>query len=195
MQRLMQRRCFEMLIAAVLSAALAAPAAAQQIYVTRDAQGNPVYSDRPSGSDAAPIELRESNVYDSQPTPEVQPRSHRRRDDDQAVRYSVRITEPADQEAIRAPEGRVQVLVSVEPSLQSGHRLELLRNGNPVPGSGSSFSVQTYDRGANEFVARVMDGDRELVRSEAVTVYMLRRGLLSPAPANPAPNFLPVGAP
>ncbi len=193
----MQRLALAVLFAAtVLLGAWTAPAAAQDIYVTQDDQGNPVFSDRPSGVDAAPIELRESNVFEAQPIPEVQPRTHRRRGEgSEAVSYEVRITQPAHEEAIRAPEGRVQVEVSVEPGLRPGHRLQLLRNGNPVPGEGSSFAVQTYDRGANEFVARVMEGERELARSEPITVYLLRRGLLSPAPANPAPNFLQAGAP
>lgn len=180
--------------AATALLALVLPAAAQDIYVTQDEQGNPVYSDRPSG-DTAPIKLRESNIYEAQPIPEARPTTGERDDAEAAIRYEVRITSPADEASIRAPEGRVTVEVSVEPGLGTGHRLELLRNGTPVPGSGSSFNVQTYDRGASEFVARVMDGDRELARSEPVTVYLLRRGLLSPAPANPAPNFPSAGTP
>ncbi|MCC5887556.1 MAG: DUF4124 domain-containing protein [Gammaproteobacteria bacterium] len=191
----MPQRPFAMLLVTSLLLALwATPAAGQEIYVTQDEQGNPVYSDRPS-RDAAPIRLRESNIYEAQPVPEARPRTERRRSEDR-ISYSVRITQPENEEAIRAPEGRVQVEVSVEPGLRSGHRLKLLRNGSPVPGEGSSFSVQTYDRGANEFVAVVMDEeDRELARSAAVTVYLLRRGLLSPAPANPAPNFRPLAGP
>ena len=191
----MQRYSFKtLMLAAALWAAWSIPSAAQDIYVTQDAQGNPIYSDRPSGGDAEPIDLRKSNTYDAQSIPEAQPSSRRRGDEaNEAISYSVRITPPANEQAIRAPEGRVQVNVSVEPSLQPEHSLQLLRNGNPVPGTGSSFSVQTYDRGANEFVARVMDGDRELARSEPVTVYLLRRSLLSPAPTNPAPNFQPMG--
>jgi len=198
-QPLMPRRPFEILLAAALLLTVwSLPGLAQDIYVTQDEQGNPVYSDRPRGDASAPIILRDSNIYEAQPIPEVEPRASHRRgqgNDDATVRYSVRITEPADEAAIRSPEGRVAVEVSVEPGLRSGHRLELLRNGEPVPGEGPGFSVQTYDRGASEFVARVMDGDRELARSEAVTVYLLRRGLLSPAPANPAPNFRPRSAP
>lgn len=192
----MQRHLFRILnIAAMLMATWALPAGAQHIYVTEDAQGNPIYSDRPSSVDSAPIKLREPNVYDAQPIPQAQPRLSRRGEEGNAARYNISITQPAHEAAIRAPEGRVQVEVSVDPSLRSGHRLQLLRNGEPVSGEGNSFSVQTYDRGANEFVARVMDGNRELARSEPVTVYLLRRGLLSPAPANPAPNFLPLGTP
>lgn len=193
----MRRRALAMLTtAAVLLANSAIPAAAQDIYVHQDAQGNPVYSDRPTNGDAATIKLRDSNIYDAQPILDVPPRSSRpERADRDAVDYSLRITAPDDEEAIRAPEGRVQVQVSVEPNLEPGHSLQLLRNGDPVPGSGRSFAVQTYDRGANTFVARVMDGDRELARSDPVTVYLLRRSLLSPPPANPAPNFRPPGAP
>lgn len=159
--------------AAALLAALVMPATAQDIYVTEDAEGNPVYSDRPSGN-TSPIRLRESNTYEAQPIPETQPGIQRGDDDDEAVDYEVRITRPADEATIRAPEGRVEVDVSVEPSLQRGHSLQLLRNGSAVPGTGSSFSVQTYDRGANEFIARIMDGERELLRSAPVTVYLLR---------------------
>lgn len=192
----MPRSPLDILAAIALLAALwAVPAAGQDIYVTHDAEGNPVYSDRPPSNDAAPVKLRDSNIYEAQAIPRTEPAPRRREQASDAVRYTVRITQPAHEEAIRAPEGRVQVEISVEPDLRPGHRLTLLRNGEPVPGEGRSFSVQTYDRGASEFVAVVMDGDRELARSEPVTVYLLRRGLLSPAPANPAPNFLPVGTP
>lgn len=193
----MRRHAIAMLTtAAALLANGFTPAAAQDIYVSQDAQGNPVYSDRPASGDAATIKLRDSNIYDPQPIPDVEPGSTRtEREDSDAVGYSLRITAPDNEAAIRAPEGRVQVEVSVEPSLKPEHTLQLLRNGDPVPGSGRSFAVQTYDRGANTFVARVMDGDRELARSAPVTVYLLRRSLLSPPPANPAPNFRPPGAP
>lgn len=189
-------RCLFATIVGLLLVAAPLAGAEQEIYVTRDASGQPVFSDRPRDDSSERVELRRSNIYEAGRQPRLEPRPDRRRSSDDAARidYRVRITSPADEEGLRVPEGRFQVQVEVEPGLASGHRLELLRNGEPVNGgNGGSFEVQTYDRGESVLVARIMDGDRELARSEAVTVYLLRRGLLSPAPANPAPNFRPPG--
>lgn len=167
-------------------------AGADEIYVTRDAEGNPVFTDRPGTTPSERLDLRTPNVYEAQSIPEPEPRPARRgRAADEGPQYTVRITQPADEEGVRAPDGQVAVSVSVEPGLQRGHRLELLLNGSRVASSGSagSFTIETFDRGENRLNARVVDGERTLAQSDTTTFYLLRRSLLQPGPANPAPNL------
>lgn len=182
------------LSAVLLLLAIALPAASgEEIYVTRDAQGNPVFSDRPGSGPSERVDLRPPNVYEAQAVPEPAPRAERRqRETAAASGYQVRITQPGNEEGVRAPDGRVQVQVTVEPALRDGHSLELLLNGSPVAsGRSGSFTIETFDRGENTLKARVLDGDREVAQSPATKFYLLRRSLLHPAPANPAPNYRP----
>lgn len=190
---------FTRLITTLALLAFALPfAGAEEIYVTRDAEGNPVFTDRPGTTPSERVDLRAPNVYEAQSIPEPEPRPARRgRDTEEGIRYTVRITQPGHKEGVRAPDGQVAVTVEVEPGLRRGHRLELLLNGSPVAssGSGGSFTIETFDRGENDLSARVVDGERTLAESDTTTFYLLRRSLLQPGPANPAPNYPRLQAP
>ncbi len=184
------------LAAALFLLAILQPVSAEEIYVTRDAQGNPVFSDRPGDGPSERLDLREPNLYEAQAVPTPRPRADRRpRETAAAADYRVRITKPDNEEGVRAPDGRVEVQVDVEPGLREGHTLELLLNGSPVAsGRSGSFTIETFDRGENSLSARVLDGDREVAQSPTIVFYLLRRSLLHPAPANPAPNYRPPGS-
>lgn len=101
--------------------------------------------------------------------------------------YMVLLNSPPPDTAYRRGGDPVPIGVTVAPSLQDGHRLEVLFNGQPIP-SGTSELVldESIDRGAHTLQARVVDATgKVLATSTAVTITVLQGSQLAPKPAPP----------
>ena len=96
------------------------------------------------------------------------------------VSYSIEITDPADDSAIRDNAGNLTISVRISPNLVAGHKAELRMDGNKVRGLTGTGPVQlnNVDRGTHQFKARVINEDGEtLAESNMVSVSLLRYSL------------------
>ncbi|RRV67970.1 DUF4124 domain-containing protein [Stutzerimonas stutzeri] len=172
--------------AAILLLASALPALAG-VYSYIDAEGNRVFTDRPSGQAVEEVQLKPSNSMASQPTPApraVQPPKQQAA----AIRYQLQILSPAADEAIRNNAGTVSVTVEAEPALQPGHFYQLLLDGEPfgAPGEQTSFQLSNVDRGTHQLAVAVVDAqERVLQQSESRSFHLIRTSLAQRRMVNP----------
>jgi len=156
--------------AALLGLLLASGIAnAAQTYRWVDAQGVVHYSDTPQPG-------AEKVTLPTAPPPAARPA-------DTAGYQSCAITEPAAEASLYAPDS-VHVVVSLEPSLRDGDRLQVLMDGQPLASkshASTSLEAPQPDRGAHALSAVVRDASGKMVcSSSAVTFYVQRPSLLSP---------------
>jgi hypothetical protein len=96
----------------------------------------------------------------------------------QAPAYTLfAITNPKDDEGVRANDGNVTVSLALQPALARGHRIQLTVDGRPLPQSGTSLSVTlvNMDRGTHAVSASVVDaGGQPVATTSSVTFHVLR---------------------
>lgn len=170
------------LIFALLFLLLALPVLGA-VYMEKDAEGNVIFTDRPNSEKAKPVEVSPPSVYQAPalPAPPPKPKPEKPRE----TRYeSLAITSPADDEAVRANDGRLSVSVSLSPKLAPKHMLELHMDGKKVAETqGSRFELANVDRGSHTLQVHVVDAKgRTLISSKPSTVHLLRYAIPRPSP-------------
>lgn len=172
--------------AAILLLATALPALGG-IYSYTDAEGNRVFTDRPTGQAVEEVQLKPSNSMAAQPTPAprvVQPPKPQ----EATIRYQLQILSPAADEAIRNNAGSVSVTVQAEPALQPGHAYQVLLDGQPfgAPGEETTFELSNVDRGTHQLAVAVVDAqERVLQQSESLSFHLIRTSLAQRRMVNP----------
>jgi hypothetical protein len=172
--------------AAILLLATALPALGG-IYSYTDAEGNRVFTDRPTGQAMEEVQLKPSNSMAAQPTPAprvVQPPKPQ----EATIRYQLQILSPAADEAIRNNAGSVSVTVQAEPALQPGHAYQVLLDGQPfgAPGEETTFELSNVDRGTHQLAVAVVDAqERVLQQSESLSFHLIRTSLAQRRMVNP----------
>ncbi len=172
--------------AAILLLATALPALGD-IYSYTDAEGNRVFTDRPTGQAMEEVQLKPSNSMAAQPTPAprvVQPPKPQ----EATIRYQLQILSPAADEAIRNNAGSVSVTVQAEPALQPGHAYQVLLDGQPfgAPGEETTFELSNVDRGTHQLAVAVVDAqERVLQQSESLSFHLIRTSLAQRRMVNP----------
>lgn len=170
---------------------LATPAA---IYKWVDEQGNVVYSDKPHPG-AQELNLPPPSVYSPAPiTTRTAVGTSSKRDAEDGY-TEVAIVQPQQDETIRDNTGMVMVQVALQPALKTdaGHRLTLLVNGTPQPGSyvSTSLRITDLDRGTHTVQVRVIDAEgNTIAESNPVTFHLKQASRL-----HPRSNLPPRGAP
>ena len=159
----------------LLIIALWAFPASGQVYRHVDENGNVSFTDQPPPN-AEPVEIRTPNTSAPPPVlPRVAPPPTG--NPVPSASYDVSITTPADQTIIPNGPGNFSVSVTVSPSLESDHRLQLKLNGTPrgEPQSASSWALTNVFRGEQRIsVAVIDDAGEQLVVSDEVTVFVFR---------------------
>lgn len=171
---------------AALLLALAAPANAG-IYSYIDADGNRVFTDRPTGQAAEQIELKPSNAMPALP-PAAPPTAAPGPAATAAIRYQLQIVSPAEDETIRSNAGDLLVSASGDPAPLAGHGYQLLLDGEPLSTAGpqTHFELHNVNRGTHRLQLRVIDANgRELARSPARTFHLIRTSLAQRRMVNP----------
>lgn len=155
------------------------PVFAADVYRSVDENGNIIYTDKPT-PDAEKIRIDEIQTIEPPDTPEFTytPPTPR----DEPSQYKVlKITSPADGDAIEDAAGNLSVSVSVEPALSPGHKIALFVDGNKTGEGGGSFNLQNVDRGTHSLSAAILDNaGNELIRSGPVSVTLHRHSKLHP---------------
>ncbi len=112
---------------------------------------------------------------------------------------SVSILRPQPEETLWNLEGQLDVQVSVEPEIQSDHRLKLYLDGTEVvgiPPGATSFTIDRVFRGMHTLRAAVQDqSGRQLGASEAIRFYVQQTSVQNPqgGPPRPTPRPRPRG--
>jgi len=168
---------------------------------TVDADGVVSYSDVPSAECENRLKLPASSTY--APRPIEQPQQQRSGATGSVIdftRYeSIRIEQPKQGGIVRSNEGRVTVVVGLQPALQPGHRVSLTVDGLAVGGSfdGLAIEVSGVERGTHTLRASVADANGRLLLSSSPVRFTLRKlGLTDsnpdnqpPPPPKPDPGF------
>lgn len=171
------------------------------IYRIVKPDGTVLYTDRP-GDAVERIEVVPGNRYRTPSAPTTEPPPSRRepaQPTPPTPEYQVSMVEPAAGTTVRAPGGRFSIRVSIDPAPADDLYLIAYINGeagnSPVPAAtDTDLEVFSEIPGDRQLQVALVDAEqRVLARSSTQPIYLLRRALLQPAPANPAPNWNPPG--
>lgn len=173
---------------------------AGEVYRWVDSEGIVHYSDTPAiGAEqveiAPPSTVPAWRGSGGEPVPE---------DEGNTAAYeTVRITEPAEQEVIRAPGGEVTINIELVPDLKPGHQLALALDGSRIAaGNSSRVTLQGLTPGPHDVTASVIDADETVLATAQSVRFFLRQpsainrpdALGRPtAPTAPAAPGVPVG--
>ena len=167
-----------------LSLLLPGPALAE-VYRWVAPDGTVHYSDEPREEGAERVELPPLSTVEPR-TGRVElrpsaPRLAQAEEGDESPGYrSFTFANPSPDEAIRANNGRIQVVMKLEPMLHAGHRIRVSMDGEPLKEGTTalSFPVPNVARGTHTLSAEVLDNRGETqVTAPAVTFHVLRVAL------------------
>ena len=147
------------------------------VYMEKDAEGNTVFTDRPSSENAKPIKLSPSSTYKAPAIPSAPADSQTTEQDSDAQGYEfIAITHPADDSPIRANNGELEINIDLTPALKPNHHFVLLMDGVPATeGQSTTLYLQNVDRGTHAIQVQIVDdNDNVIISSESVTFHMLR---------------------
>ena len=161
------------LLLASLAATVAATALAQgQVYKSRDAQGNVIFSDT-SSERASTVTVPPTNTIPVVAAP-ARPVAAPATGDAAGAGYALAITTPVEGQTVFSAVGALDVSLSVSPALQPGHSLRLDGAPADLPQQGS-LTLEGLGPGPHTLQAQVVDGNGEIVQSSGtVTVQMQR---------------------
>lgn len=155
------------------------PLAHGEIYKIVDDSGKVTFTDIPpngSGASDKKVQLGEPNTQLPIAIPEKTLQSTGY--EIPVVKYQfVKIIQPSNNTTI--PPGQLEVVIqaSSQPSLQTGHLLRVLYDGQPVapPAETTSVTIRDLYRGAHQVKAQIVDDKhRVLIESNAVTIHVKR---------------------
>ena len=164
-----------LLLASLLATAASLAQAQAEVYKSRDAQGNVIFSDKSSGS-AEAVKLPPTNTIPEVAAPQGQAPSAA--PVGAAGGYTLAIVSPVDGQTVFSATATLDVGVSVAPALQPGHSLRLLLDGAPagIPQRGS-ITLEGVSQGTHTLELQVLDANGDLVQSSGtVSVHLQRPG-------------------
>ncbi len=157
------------------------------IYSYTDAEGNRVFTDRPGGRAAEPVQTKPSNSMPAQPVPLATPPVKIMKAP--VPSYTLlEIVHPEPDATIRSNAGALTVGVTSDPPLHPGHQYRLLLDGVAAgaAGAGAEIALEGVDRGSHQLILEVIDSKGFTVSSSAPrTVHMLRTSFAQRRAVNP----------
>lgn len=169
-------RLVQPLLLASLAAATSLVQAQTEVYKSRDAQGNVIFSDKSSASGEA-VKLPPTNTLPEVAAP-TRPPTTPATTGAAAVGYTLAIVTPVADQTVFSATGSLEVSVSVAPALQPGHSLRLLLDGTPagIPQQGA-ITLEGVGQGTHTLEVQVLDASGELVQSSGtISVHLQRPG-------------------
>lgn len=103
------------------------------------------------------------------------------------VSYVITMKGPSPDGTYRRGDDAVPVAVSVSPSLEKGHDLVLLLDGQPWQGEAIVFD-DALDRGAHTLEARVVGEQGNVLASSSLTFYVKQHSTMAPTAPKPKPK-------
>jgi hypothetical protein len=155
-------------------ALLCTTAFAQQVYVSVDKNGIPLYSDQPvAGSKKLELKVSLQNQQPQQDT-QLEPLASLT---DEAAPYQLTILNPAMEATVISNQGEVAVQSDVSPPLADHHKLRLVLDNNqqsPLQQS-SNFRLLGVERGEHQLQLQALDQNGKLIAESTVTTFYLRK--------------------
>ncbi|MDH4048842.1 MAG: DUF4124 domain-containing protein [Gammaproteobacteria bacterium] len=154
-----------------------------QAYRWVDKDGVVHYSDRPEPG-AEQVQLPTTRPSSGPSTPAPTSNFSRRNDvplaEEQAPfsYQSLSIASPASEQTLWNIEGVLSVSLSLQPGLQSGHRVRVYFDGTPQMVTGTSFQIEGVYRGQHNLQAEVIDQSGKLmIRSDPSRFYVQQNAI------------------
>ncbi|CAD5110501.1 DUF4124 domain-containing protein [Zestomonas carbonaria] len=168
-----------MRIALLCLALLGLPAAAQ-VYTYIDAEGNRVFTDRPTAGNAQRLQLAPTNAMPA-PRPGT-PQAPQVAAPPAPPSYQLlRILVPEPDAAVQnGTSGDLIVTATSEPGLLPGHQYRLLLDGEPAgePSRSPVFQLTNIDRGTHQIAVEILDTNGSILeRTPSQPVHILRTSL------------------
>ncbi|MFN3236786.1 MAG: DUF4124 domain-containing protein [Pseudomonadales bacterium] len=156
--------------------------AASTVFKTRDANGNPIFSDQ-AGEDAEEIKVQTPQTFESPPTPQFQLNADPEDEVTVGPAYErLEILSPQHESAFRNNAGNITVQIAIEPALQANHTLELILDGQVAKAqkAGGPILLENVDRGTHQFQARIIEDQsgETLQTSNSVTATLQRVSII-----------------
>ncbi|NVK21656.1 MAG: DUF4124 domain-containing protein [Kangiellaceae bacterium] len=153
------------------------------MYKKVDKNGRVIYTDKPIPG-AKPITVKTNTNVISTSKPVVTQKLKLEEEKEETFEYSVlSIDKPSNDEAIRANDGNLYVIVGISPQLQPNHSVRLQMDGIAIGQAQKVpyFSLSNVDRGTHKLTAVIIDDDSQkiLKTSEASSFHMLRATVLN----------------
>ena len=177
------------LIALMSALVLMAPVVAEEVYKTRDAAGNVIYSDEPS-PEAETIQIQEAQTV---PADDVPPFEYKPPAPSTNNYTKLAIVSPASDEALRPEDDSVRVAARVEPQFRGQDTFVLILDGKEhSSGKSPSFLLNGLERGSHTASVKIRDPKgAELISSDPVTFHILKTSVppkkAAPLPGPPKP--------
>ena len=163
-----------LLLASLVATAASVALAQSQVYKSRDAQGNVIFSDT-SSERASTVTVPPTNTIPVVAAP-ARPVAAPATGDAAGAGYALAITTPVEGQTVFSAVGALDVSLSVSPALQPGHSLRLLLDGAPagLPQQGS-LTLRGLAPGPRALQLQVLDGSGEIVQSSGTVTVQMRR--------------------
>lgn len=172
------------LIASLILALSALPAAAQNIYKSVDEDGNVVYTDEPPSPEAQPMDLPPITVADPYEVPaESRDVPEGEREEVPDVLYpDLGFISPVSEEHFWGTGGSFTAQLGSAQSLAGDHQVQFFLNGQEAGTSSSYFlQISGVDRGEHAISAAIVDASGQVVaRAGPVVFYMRQHSALHP---------------
>ncbi|MFC4655442.1 MULTISPECIES: DUF4124 domain-containing protein [Rheinheimera] len=155
---------------------LSPPLVAQQVYLSYDKDGTPVYSDQPTAG-ARLVELNVSppsaSAAPANPPADLQLSQAQ-------TQIRLQILEPVAEQNLLSNSGELRVQTRVEPELPTGHQLRLVFDQNQLspPQRTSGFLLKGIERGEHQLQLQQIDQNGKLIAESPVTRFYLRKSSL-----------------
>lgn len=170
-------------MAILLSVSLPSFSEEKVLYKKIDKNGRVTFTDKPVPGSKKVVINTNKNVM-TMPKPKPKAKSVESGEDVVADKaYEVlAIEQPSNDEAIRANDGNLYVVVALSPHLARKHSMRLLMNG-AAAGSDQKvpyFSLSNIDRGTHQLTAQIIDDEtgEVLQSSESLSFHLLRTSRL-----------------
>ena len=173
----------------LLSLLLLATSASAQVYTYIDAEGNRVFTDRPSANqhNVESVQLAPTNNM-AQPPSTAQQQPLEAPTITAPAYQMLRILIPQPDATIRDNMGNLIVTATSEPGLQPGHLYRLILDSQPWGEAGRSpvFALENIDRGTHQLAVEILDAQgRTLERTPSQPFHMMRISLAQKRKAKP----------
>ncbi len=156
----MGSKLLQILAIASLPFTILTAGAESTVFVSRDANGNPVFSDQAT-DDAQEIKIQAPQTFESQPPPRFELPENQDPVETGPAYDRLEITSPAKDSAFRNNAGNVTVQVVLSPALQGNHTLEILVDGTVKKRlkTLAPALLENLDRGTHIYTAQVVEDE------------------------------------
>ena len=145
----------------------------KKFYKTIGPNGEVIYTDKPV-QNGKEINVPKASTYEPVPTPSFE--ASKPKPKKKPFEYeALVISKPAHEETIWSNEGKLDVNISLQPSLRNNHSIAVSVDGNRLKsGEGQSYQLSGIDPGEHQLKVEVVDSDGKVIKSQASTFFMRR---------------------